>query len=243
MGVTCSLLGHAFEEADTERERTEQGSEAITVVREIEECRRCGERRVTSESKEVTSIVEPSDVAVDDATDPEPESAAETDAESEPEPAVAAATAGGEPGPGGDEPPLESDPAVDPGFTSGEDDEEPPADPSEEDAEILDDEPTETPKSAMREPGQWPDESDQFDPSTLTGDEGVEASASTESSDESPQSESTEGAEATTEPAATSILDGEYVCPECGFTEQMDASSLREGDACPACHRGYLDAR
>lgn len=241
MGVTCSLLGHAFEEADTERERTEQGSEAITVVREIEECRRCGERRVTSESKEVTSIVDPSDVTVDDATDPEPKSpAADTDPESEPPAADV------EPGPGGDEPPLDSDPATDPGFASGEDD-EPPADPSEEDAEILDGEPTETPESSMRDPGQWPEETDQFDPDALTDGEATGESASAASTEGSPQSKSSGESDADTdtepEPAATGILDGEYVCPECGFSEQMDASSLRDGDACPACHQGYLDAR
>lgn len=239
MGVTCSLLGHAFEEADTERERTEQGSEAITVVREIEECRRCGERRVTSESKEVTSIVDPSDVAVDDAGDPEP-AAAEADTEPEPEPAVTTATTDVEPGPGGDEPPLDSDP----GFASGENEDEPPADPSEEDAEILGDESTETPEPTMREPGQWPEETAQFDPNTLTGGGPAEEPESVESTEESAEEPIEESASATEpEPAATSILDGEYVCPECGFTAQMDASSLREGDACPSCHQGYLDAR
>ncbi|MDZ7745331.1 MAG: hypothetical protein U5K28_01920 [Halobacteriales archaeon] len=226
MGVTCSLLGHAFEEADTERERTEQGSEAVTVIREIEECRRCGESRVTSESKEVTSILSPEEVAAE--------------SEGGPEPAVTAADVS--PDPDGDESPLDFDAADD---TEFEPTEEPPADPAEEDAEILSEEPTEPTESATREPGQWPEEptttTTMFDPDTLTGGEPTPD----EPADEGNESDGLDEEPVTTEPepAATSILDGEYVCSECGFATPMDTSSLREGDACPSCHRGYLDAR
>jgi len=215
MGVTCSLLGHAFEEADTERERTEQGSEAVTIVREFEECHRCGERRITSESKEVTSIVEPAAVGV------------ETDAESEPttDPVSDAPS-----GPDGDES------AVDEGIPerSVETEPEEPPDPAAEDAEILDDDGSA--ESPVRDPGQWPDEAtEEFDPGSLTEEQSDSAAAS------DAESAADDGTEP--EPAATTVLDGEYVCPDCGFAEPMDASSLRDGDACPVCHRGYLDAR
>jgi hypothetical protein len=57
MGLKCSLLGHAYEPADVERERKEEGSEVVTVTREIERCVRCETERVVSESTEVTAVV------------------------------------------------------------------------------------------------------------------------------------------------------------------------------------------
>ena len=71
MGLKCSLLGHSFEPADFEREREEQGSEVVTVVREIERCVRCGEERVVSESTEVTAVVDEEKVGLDDGADPD----------------------------------------------------------------------------------------------------------------------------------------------------------------------------
>ena len=70
MGLKCSLLGHSFEPADFEREREKQGSEVVTVVREIERCVRCGEERVVSESTEVTAVVDEEEVSLDDGADP-----------------------------------------------------------------------------------------------------------------------------------------------------------------------------
>jgi len=35
----------------------------------------------------------------------------------------------------------------------------------------------------------------------------------------------------------------EFYCPECGFTKPGPGSSLRSGDICPDCHRGYLTER
>ncbi|WP_435145079.1 DUF7093 family protein [Halobaculum sp. P14] len=37
--------------------------------------------------------------------------------------------------------------------------------------------------------------------------------------------------------------DVEYVCPECGKTEPVGASSMRAGDICPDCKRGYIQER
>ncbi|WP_224332931.1 DUF7093 family protein [Haloprofundus halobius] len=35
----------------------------------------------------------------------------------------------------------------------------------------------------------------------------------------------------------------EYVCPECGLTRPSNGSSLRAGDICPECRRGYIAER
>jgi hypothetical protein len=59
MSIRCSLLGHDYGDTETEREREEQGSEVVVTVREFEECERCGERKIVSENKEVTSIASP----------------------------------------------------------------------------------------------------------------------------------------------------------------------------------------
>lgn len=55
MGLRC-LLGHNFSEPRTETDREERGDEVITTITEVKECARCGETRVVSENKEVTSL-------------------------------------------------------------------------------------------------------------------------------------------------------------------------------------------
>ena len=35
----------------------------------------------------------------------------------------------------------------------------------------------------------------------------------------------------------------EYFCPDCGHAETVGASSMRKGDICPDCLRGYIDER
>ncbi|WP_277553873.1 DUF7093 family protein [Halobaculum limi] len=55
MGLRC-LLGHDFSEPRTETDREERGDEVITTITEVKECARCGETRVVSENKEVTSL-------------------------------------------------------------------------------------------------------------------------------------------------------------------------------------------
>jgi len=237
MGLTCSLLGHAFEDTDVERDREEQGSEVVTIVREVETCRRCGETRTVSENKEVTAIVEPDDVGASEGESAALGSMAEA----------------------ADDDATSDDGAVADNPSAGEHDEfagadadaefEPPDDPAEEDAEILDDD-RETP----REPGQWPDDEDDFEPTTLTGDraetapDGSDVVADAEGDE--PDADVTEDVtadddddSASPEPAATSVPTGDYVCPECGFTTPAAESSLREGDSCPECRRGYLTAQ
>jgi Zn-finger nucleic acid-binding protein len=49
---------------------------------------------------------------------------------------------------------------------------------------------------------------------------------------------------ATRSTAGHTVPEGEFYCPECEFTTLVEfASSLREGDFCPECHRAALEHR
>ena len=61
MSIKCSLLGHSFDETTVERERSEEGTEVVITITEMETCSRCGETRVVSENKEVTTLEVPAD--------------------------------------------------------------------------------------------------------------------------------------------------------------------------------------
>jgi hypothetical protein len=80
MSLKCSVLGHRFAEADVTRERQEQGSEVVITITETETCERCGETRVLSENKEVTTLETPSDI-VGEELDREPAGTADPDSE------------------------------------------------------------------------------------------------------------------------------------------------------------------
>lgn len=231
MGLKCSLLGHSFDETDVEREREERGSEVVTVVTEVERCSRCGEVRVLSENKEVTTIVDPDDVGLGD-------EASGSNA--------ASGVAAGDDATGG-------------GFESGSDlDEfESPDSPDEEDAEILkDDRPSDRrPGQWPDDEGDWdpgqltrPD-----DPGETATDPEEPAPAHDESNpahdaggEEFIDAEADPAnADAGEEPATTgdrSVPDGSFACPECGFTTGAANTPLRAGDACPECQRGYLES-
>lgn len=55
MGFRCSILGCEYERAEPERDREQRGDEVVHTVREYEECRRCGDRRLVSENTGVTT--------------------------------------------------------------------------------------------------------------------------------------------------------------------------------------------
>jgi ribosomal protein S27AE len=100
-------------------------------------------------------------------------------------------------------------------------------DPEKDDGLILgeDDEEAE-PAGGDRQPGEWPDEpgndGDGWSPETMPVDTGDE-------SDVEPVSDN-----------AVTVPEGEFACPECGFTTEVESTSLREGDFCPECHKGSL---
>jgi DNA-directed RNA polymerase subunit RPC12/RpoP len=230
MGLKCSLLGHAYEPADVEREREEQGSEVVTIVREIERCTRCGAERVVSESTEVTAVVDPEDVGLDEETP-------RADTESDGDAAAAEGAFDGvlERSEGADEEEAEDHTAE---AAEADDDwssvnEMPTAestdeaesefetrDPAEEDAEILTDD-----GEPERAPGQWPEDPD---------DEPWGPENDTEFETDSTASAEPETDESDEELSGITVPEGTLVCEDCGF--QVDAeSAYRDGDPCPEC--------
>ena len=270
MGLKCSVLGHKYGEATVEREREEQGSEVVITIQERETCARCGNTRIVSENKEVTSIETP-DAAVDEqastiaSNGDEHESEAvadgrtaerDGDPRSSPGPARDAVTpvfedsdeAVGEdidpvdpetddaeimePNEEGvvsgdaelDEPSTAVDvPDAEPNVAHGEE-----SNPETDDGLIIDDDREDG--DTGRAPGEWPEEpaseQDDWKPETVLGDDGDDGG-------DEPDVEPLQG-------SAVTVPEGTFVCEECGFTTDVDASSLRAGDFCPECHKGAL---
>ncbi len=107
------------------------------------------------------------------------------------------------------------------------------------------------PTDSDRERGAWPDadgEDEGFD-ATETDDVDAEVSA-TETDDSTFEFGAEEGVvEADTGFTSAGPLDNDepadeldfaLYCPECGFERYAAGSSLRAGDICPECQRGYL---
>jgi DNA-directed RNA polymerase subunit RPC12/RpoP len=231
MGLQCSLLGHAFEDAGVERERKEQGSEVVTTEREIERCRRCGTERVVSESTEVAAVVDASDVGLEAGAGPESDGTErEADADSNGSDAgsgIASAVerSGVDPVDGDVDPDEGGIDATPPGTAASEEFEtEGPPDPAAEDAEILTDDGDggEDADPAGGKPGEWPG-----------GAGGTNASA------DDADSVGTEIPEETPPPDGESLSgitvpEGAIVCPDCSFRVEAD-SGYRAGDPCPDC--------
>lgn len=247
MGLKCTLLGHSFGEQTVTREREERGSEVVTIVREVEECARCGEEHVVTENKEVTSVVDPEEVGL----------------------------GGGEGSAGGESPEYATGSGLGAG-TFNQDQFEPADSPAEEDAEIMeagsdDRAPGEWPSEpaepsdadADRDASEQPDDpdaagADPDDHATVLDDQaggGDPAQASLdestapdspggdepEPSPEDPETGVDDGATVDRGGESLTVPEGGFECPECGLRVDAD-SSFRSGDACPECQRGYLEA-
>ena len=206
MGLKCSILGHSFEPADFEREREEQGSEVVTVVREIERCVRCGEQRVVSESTEVTAVVDEADVNLEGGDAANRGAGATTDA-------GAGADVDAAAGPADDGGTFEA------------------RDPAEEDTEILtDDEPDREPGAWPEEPDEsWEPDA----PRDGGSGDGAAAETTATDADDGPDDD---GPVAPTEETLSGITvpEGTIVCTECEFSVDAE-SSYRDGDPCPDC--------
>jgi ssDNA-binding Zn-finger/Zn-ribbon topoisomerase 1 len=260
MSFKCSIFGHKYGEPEIERERQEDGSEVVITIRETETCARCGEMRVVSENKEVTTLETAADIVADDLADtagttptpdPEPESAGPSS--SEPEPTGQTAQ---EPATAENDPPI---PDAETGGTSvpepegaPEDDavilDESGEDESSEEAESEDEDAAGAPDGA-RGPGEWPDESDEGDDQPAERAEWPEEPESEETepswelpSDISPHPETERSSIESTGHAIT-VPEGEFYCPNCEFTTAVESSSLREGDFCPECQMAALEHR
>ncbi len=262
MGLQCSILGHAFEEAGVDREREEQGREVITTEREIERCRRCGAERVVSESTEVAAVVDASDVdGVDadrndadrDGSDPTAESAAASDpagggltgaversATGESETGPAGSDAGEHDGDGlNATPPGDTPETPDIGAPSegspGSDDALDPIDPDAPLASSDDDapsDPAEEDAEILTDDDVERAPGQWPDEPVPDSDSGSEGTASTDGDDPIAPVD---------EPlSGITVPDGEIVCPACTFRIEAD-SGYRSGDPCPECN-AWLEA-
>ncbi|WP_331236024.1 DUF7093 family protein [Natronorarus salvus] len=140
-------------------------------------------------------------------------------------------------------------------------------DPDQDDAEILEDDPEE------RRPGEWPSHEDERaspEPGATAGrwpetegeDEGFSVAADEEAlvdvevsggpnADRGSRERSTDTVVGFERAASAPVSDrpvgsgiaGELVCPACDADRLGDRPSLRVGDICPECHRGYLAER
>lgn len=129
------------------------------------------------------------------------------------------------------------------------------ASPEDDDGVILDDE------GDPRAPGEWPDRPDpsedteqvpwpdDADDDTTTEDpspnpgEADDSDSVDADADPEPASETADTEDPDIEPTggAITVPRGQFRCPECGYTEAVEASSLRTGDFCPECRTGTLD--
>ena len=240
MGLRC-LIGHDFGAPETTREREERGDEVLVTVREFRECRRCGHQHVISENKEVKAggpqapqpEAPPEDRSIDrDPPDEEPIEPMTSDTD--------------------DGVILEDEPEESGGRGYGEwpetdeEDDEPESPTTAWPSHHSDDEgykaeaPEEGPAGGVEFGGG------------LTPEATAELDASVE--DDAEVVERTEAGPGTgitsvspgPDPTRKQRLDDpdtEYHCPECDYTVASSASSLRPGDICPECRKGYLAER
>ena len=212
MGLKCSLLGHSYEPADFERERKEEGSEVVTVTREIERCVRCYEERVVSESTEVAAVVDEDDVEF-----------SESGRVGADHPAVDDAVGAGD---GlADRDPAEEDTEI---LTDEEPGREPGAWPEEPDESWEPDDSVESTDSpgASEGPGTDAGASAGTDEPAAAAD--VEAAGAGDEAEEGPVRPDDETLSGLTVP------EGTIVCTDCAFSVDAD-SAYREGDPCPDC--------
>ncbi|GGM69681.1 hypothetical protein J2752_001928 [Halarchaeum rubridurum] len=112
---------------------------------------------------------------------------------------------------------------------------EPPTD----DAVILTDDGTEQERERERERGAWPS-SDDTRETERTTKAAATAAAEGESDDAEHAARAGIASAGPIEATPDREGGGELVCPECGKRTSTTGSSLRAGDICPDCHRGYL---
>ncbi len=238
MGLRC-LIGHDFDPPQTTREREDRGGEVVITVREFRECSRCGHRRIVSENTEVKANPEAAsedDPAADDTGEP-----SEPSVNGEFEDVTAAEDDGVI---------LEDDPeAVEerqrgqwPEMDEADDEsvEHEPWPEAEGEDEGFDAEPAEDGGPAedvtFRSGGLTPERASADYPPE-PGDDDDDETVGSDTPAGIRSAESTTGSSGQQRLAGVETV---FVCPECGHTEPTVSSSLRPGDICPECRRGYL---
>ncbi|ADJ16092.1 DUF7093 family protein [Halalkalicoccus jeotgali] len=261
MSLRCSLLGHEYGESEIERDREERGNEVVISVVELERCVHCGTARTISENTEVTQLSGPRSGTVQPGPARARPSPAESDEPDEPdEPGEPGEIA--DPSGPGIEPRETSDPAdstANPANSETTRRRDPvvEADPDREDTEIIEDGPG---TDEGRDPGAWPEadgEDEGFDATTPDGPTDIDfgggltpqADQGAEIIDSAGESDVEGGAEPTFVDAGSSQspgrsappnVGGGLYCPHCEAASLDERDSLRAGDICPECHRGYL---
>lgn len=262
MSLKCSVFGHSYGDTEVRRNREQQGSELVETVKEVKVCDRCGEFLIISETTEVTTVkttdetgqTAPGPGTTDDGgvstagqaggtphgTDTTGPPGGETkrrDSGRSPERSVPDSN----PRNGGG---MSADPRtgdshrVDTTATDTSDASDPITDdpgtstdqelstPRKDDAIIIDDDDEEHPGS------EWPQDED-----TATDSKSDDWEPDTEpETDTDSRMERSSGSG-----SGLTVPEGEFHCPECGFSTTVESSSLREGDFCPECHRGALE--
>lgn len=256
MSLRCSLLGHEYGESEIERDREERGDEVVLSVTELERCSRCGNARTISENTEVTQRSPRGEATAADAPEPpeptaEPETgdaiARTSDAGTEPDSSLGGAPSADLDGDADDAEILDAEGSDDrPRRESG-------AWPE------YDDEPATTGASTA-----WPSvegEDEGFDASVPDGeppdvefgggltpqsaDHGAEIMEASSSGDEGGADVEFVRSEAPTALDRPVEIEGEteIYCPNCDASDLDERDSLRAGDICPDCRRGYLAER
>lgn len=243
MGLRCSVLGHRYGERERVEERDDQGSEILHISREIKTCERCGETLLITENKEITHAHTPPEPSSDpqprSAPDPEPELAEPVTSDDDDDGLILPnEPTDREPGewPADPEPETSSEEQSDTAWP------EPPDDP-QEDPDKTDDE------SADQ---AWPDIEEE-------ADEGFDATVGDHDDEdeilEAIQTESQQAVEITESGFARAApIDApddstndevrtEYYCPQCEWKAKSLVASVRRGDICPSCKKGYVAER
>lgn len=243
MGLTCSVLGHEYGERERTEERDDQGSEIIVTIREVRTCARCGHNQVVSESKEVTAA---HGAREDASLDEDTETQEQPDAGPVPDDTPAETPVEEDDGLILEDEPAERDPGEWPApeVTDEEDKEA-------EDVEWPPEPPAEETEEADIAPA-WPDieaEDEGYDAVSEDAEDDfagqvIEAVGSTGAIAE--EAEETEAGFVRAAPMADTgdaDLETEYYCPQCDWTGQTLIESVRRGDICPECRRGYIAER
>lgn len=248
MGLRC-ILGHDFGDRQSEGEREDRGDEVVVTMREYRECARCGYRRIISENKEV----KPNEETTGD--DDDPPSVPSTNELIDDE-----------------EPFEELSAAEDDGMILDDDDETPVRGHGEWPAHDTG-EPVEAEAGSSEWPNPiGEDEGFSAEPSDGRPLEDVEFTRGgltpearpTDLDDDDHDAgaimNTTGRAERASASPATNIrraqpgpspsaqqrdhgVDTVFVCPECEHETPGIGASLRSGDICPECHRGYMVER
>lgn len=236
MGLRCSVLGHRYGERDRIEERDERGDEIVVAIREVKTCERCGDELVVSESKEIRAVdfadpTESESIPVEEDATADPITIEETVEEYDDPETDDAVILPNKRSTSQDEP------------TESESPESAPTPPDMDQLPVTDD-----------EEESWPDvdaEDEGFDAVDHDRDEEISdriIEAVNTTSTEPDGEETAAGfhrAQPINDPSTPSDTDvhTEYYCPRCDWQGKSLVTSVRRGDICPSCRRGYVAER